>query len=269
MKKFWFLPLIMVLSLFAQAQVSAPLKKVFSLDPQSYEAGNGACVVWHPLLKKYYSARAGNKEYPLDIFDAKGKRLSEDGLQTRFDMRGMWFDPIKKRICMNGYYESGWASYKLDGSGLPSDVEWIAEGMNQPSENSFGCFDGMKSRVYFLAGTGIFAYYAHNAMKVNESEILNLADGIGKAYGLELDMDEELPEFYNPVMIYTGLPNQEFGLLNHEQKTIDLFSAKSGLRTKVLKLPETAEPTSMFNFCYTNGTYFLYHKNVGIWVGYK
>lgn len=269
MKKFFLLSGLLFLSLFTWAQSSAPLKKVITLDPQSYEAGNGASVVWHPLLKKYYTARAGNKEYPLDIFDARGKRVSEDGLQTRFDMRGMWFDPMKKRICMNGYFESGWASYKLDGSGLPSDVEWIAEGMNQPNENSAGCFDGLKSRVYFLAGTGIFAYYAHNAAKVQETEILSLMEGIGKAYGLELDVDDELPELYNPVMVYTGIPNQEFGLLNHEQKAIDLYSAKTGLRSKVLKLPDTALPTPMFNFCYTNGTYFLYHKDAGEWVGYK
>mgnify|MGYP006388747501 CR=1 FL=1 len=40
----------------------------------------GASVTWHPVQKKYYTAMAGNGAYPMAVFDAKGKRLSDPTL---------------------------------------------------------------------------------------------------------------------------------------------------------------------------------------------
>lgn len=270
MKKFFPLLGLLVLSILqAFSQPHAPLKKVLTLDPASYEAGNGAGVVWHPLLKRYYTARAGNVDYPLDMFDANGKKLSPEGQKTGFDMRGLWYDPMRKRICFNGYNESGWGCYKLDARGLPATVKSIVKGLNQPAENSVGAFHAAKSLVYFLNGVGVFAYRAQTGAKVQDEEILNLAAGIGKAYGLELELDSELPEFYNPVMVFTGRPNEELGLLNHEDAKIDLFSLQTGLRTRVLSLPEGTKVGEWFNLAFANGTFFLYDKEAGVWNGYR
>ena len=65
------------------------LKKVLTLKPSSYESGNGATVVWHPGLKRYFTSRAGNAVYPLDLFSAIGRRVSDEGLKTMFDVRGV------------------------------------------------------------------------------------------------------------------------------------------------------------------------------------
>ena len=49
------------------------LKKVLTLAMPGEDGSNGASVAWHPLLKLYYAAMAGNAIYNLGVFDAKGK----------------------------------------------------------------------------------------------------------------------------------------------------------------------------------------------------
>ncbi len=97
---------MLLLTVCAIAQTSktptVTLKKVLTLKPSSYEAGNGATVVWHPGLKRFFTSRAGNAVYPLDLFSAVGRRVSEDGLKTMFDVRGMFYNTTTKKVCMNG-----------------------------------------------------------------------------------------------------------------------------------------------------------------------
>ena len=35
----------------------------------SHGGSNGASVAWNPVSKKYYAAMAGNRDFPLEIFD--------------------------------------------------------------------------------------------------------------------------------------------------------------------------------------------------------
>lgn len=246
------------------------LKKVLTLKPSSYESGNGATVVWHSGLKRYFTSRAGNAVYPLDLFSAIGRRVSDEGLKTMFDVRGMWYNTMTKKVCMNGYNETGWASYLLNAKGIPEGVTPIVEGMNQPSENSVGCFDGLKSRVYFLSGTGIFAYNANNGSKIQEEEVFNFSKGINNAYELSLsEFESELPVFYNTVPIFTGIAQQEIGLLNYELNQVDLYNMKTGMRSKVYRFPEGTVCESFLNVAFANGLFFIYDKEKAEWNGYK
>jgi hypothetical protein len=156
----------------------------------------------------------------------------------------------------------------LDKAGIPASVTNIADGRNQPSENSVPCFDAQKSLVYFLDGTDIYAYNATTAKKTSEYPVLVLGSGIRSAYS-SVDGDEkELPSFYNPSPIYTGISGKEFGLLNTDEKQIDLYSVKTGQRTQILHLPSDVTPSSMFNFAYANGMYFIYDKTEHVCNGY-
>lgn len=275
MKKLIFSAIALLISLqaFSQAAGSVkpvPLKKVLTLKSSDYEQGNGAGVVWHPVQKKYYTARAGNISFPMDVFNATGKKLSKEGLETMADVRGLWYSGVKKTICVNCYNDGGWAAYKLNAAGIPTDVNVFVEGKNQPDENSVGAYEAAKSRVYFLQNNDIYAYNANTGVKAKEDAILNLNKGICKAYELdEDDYEDELPEFYNATMVYTGRPNQEFGLLNVNDGQIDLFSATTGMRTKVLSLPEGYKIPSYFCFAYTNGMFFLFDKENQQWNGFK
>ncbi len=69
--------------------------------------------------------------------------------------------------------------------------------------------------------------------------------------------------------MFTGRPNEELGFLNHEDRKIDLYSLRTGFRTRVLSLPEGTKVGEWFNFAYTNGLFFLYDKEAGVWNGYR
>jgi hypothetical protein len=248
---------------------ASTLKKVIVLKPSDYGTGNGASVVWNPDLKLYYAARAGSAGFPLDIFDANGKKISGE-YKTLFDIRGMWYDRSARRICMNGFGSSGWAYYKLDNKGRPVSVVSVVDSLNQPEENSVGCFSDSRSRVYFLDSMKIIAYNAKDGTRLGDQEGVDLSATINVNYTGYLDENfDDLPGFYNPALVYTGIQKQEFGLLNFETNQIDLFDASTGELTQSLTLPEGSGPEDHFNFAYTNGMFFLYNKADKVWTGYK
>ncbi|MGH2553518.1 MAG: hypothetical protein ACRDEB_07370, partial [Chitinophagaceae bacterium] len=97
MKKI-FLCLFLMIPFLINAQLVKTLRKTIELQmPQTMDDSmpgtRGAAVVWHPVQNKYYAAFAGNMGYPLAIFNAAGKRLSDEYQTTMVDMRGMWYNP--------------------------------------------------------------------------------------------------------------------------------------------------------------------------------
>ena len=82
------------------------------------------------------------------FFNSTGKKISKEGLETKADVRGLWYSGVKKTICVNCYNDGGWVSYKFDKLGIPTDVNVFVEGKNQPDENSVGAYEAAKSRVY-------------------------------------------------------------------------------------------------------------------------
>lgn len=116
----------------------------------------GASVAWHPGLKRYYAAMAGNVGYPLSVFDATGKRVSPDSLNCEADVRGLWYNPVAKTIQGNAYGDGGWFSYKLDAKGMVKEVESLMEEMTQPNEQSVGAYNPVAAQVLFLDGSKVF-----------------------------------------------------------------------------------------------------------------
>ena len=95
-------------SLTIQAQKTQPLKQVIELKmPKTADdekpGKRGASIVWHPVQKKYYAVFAGNVDFPMGVFDEKGKRLSPDDQIAMLDTRGLWYDPSTKLISGNAY----------------------------------------------------------------------------------------------------------------------------------------------------------------------
>ena len=273
--------LLVSLPLLLNAQLVKTLKKTIELQmpgipspslvtgEDSMPGKRGGAVVWHPLQKKYYAAFAGNATFPLAVFNITGKRLSDDYLTTMEDLRGLWFNPKMKTICGNGYSDIGWFSYKLDAKGIPEESEVYAAGMNQPGDQSIGVFNEKSNKVYFLYGQNIFAYNA-DAMQEEDSTI-RLFPGISKKEDIDEEDDgETLSEDYNfNVLIYTGIPKAEFGLLNVYESQVELYNKKTGLLTQKLKLPADVETYPAFNFSYANGTYWAFNMETRIWTGYK
>ena len=255
----------------AQAPVK-PLKKVMELKMPKTEDDDmpgtrGASVAWHPTQKKYYACFAGNVEYPLAVFDATGKRLSDDELTTMADTRGIWYNETTKLLGGNGYNDFGWFNYKLDNKGMPSDVEVTNEGMHQPDVQSVGAYSSATKQVIFVLASQVYFY--NKDAELQDSIMIHW--GHRKADGIDEDEDaSEQPEDYNyTTLVYTGIKGQELGFLNITNKQVELYDVKSGFLTKILSLPETTKTELLFNFAYANGTYWLFNIEMRKWVGYK
>ena len=248
------------------------LKKVMELKmPKTTDdelcGTRGGSVCWNPLTKKYYAGFAGNTGFPLGVFDAKGKRLSADELTTMVDLRGLWYNPISKKICGNGYAQSGWFSYTLDKKGIPTDFSIDFEGKNQPDENCVGTINTSNKLVTFLNKDQV-VFYKNDATEGN-SLTLQLGEKKSGENSDNQEPDNSSADFNNTSVIYSGIIGSELGLLNTEKKQIELYSYLKGSRSKIFILPDTAPVEKSFNFAFANGIYWLFDIADRKWIGYK
>jgi len=277
MKKVILLTLVfLTASAISEAQPRIPLKKMMELqmrakvenDDNDMPGTRGASVIWHPVQKKYYASFAGNTAYPMGVFDAKGTRLSGDDQTTMIDTRGLWYNPVTKTVSGNGYDETGWFNYTLNSSGMPTDLNVVKEGMNQPDAQSVGIYNTADKRVLFLKGSQIHMYDSEGVLQDSSTAI---HWGRKKIEGAREDEDlSYTPEDYNYTsMVYTGIKGQELGFLNITNKQVELYDIKTGFLIKILTLPETAKTEASFNFAYANDIYWLFDMELRKWIGYK
>ena len=233
-----------------------------------YCGTNGATVCWNPVTKKYYAAFAGNSMYPLAVFDAGGKLLSNTDLTTMQDVRGLWYNPVTKKICGNTYNDAGWFTYTLDAKGIPTDAIITASGMNQPDENSVGAFDPVSKQVYFL-DKGKLVFYS--TAKPAPGNTLPIHFGRPKILGPADDEnpDNENTNYNQTTAVYAG--NNQTALLNPMQYKIEVYDNKEGYLQQVYIIPEedAPMPNRSFNFAYANNTWWLFDIDNRTWVGYR
>ncbi|MFN8288850.1 MAG: hypothetical protein U0U70_01210 [Chitinophagaceae bacterium] len=273
MKKI-FLSILLCSAVAASAQVKTrTLTKTTELqmartEDDDYPGTRGASVAWHPLQKKYYAAMAGNLNYPLCVFDATGKRLSEDDESTLIDIRGLWYNPAAKTIQGNGFDTVGWFSYKFDKGGITAELDSIMEGRYQPGQHCTGAFNPVTRKVLFLFEGNVYSYSIADG--VQDSKVTSIY--WGKSVKPKGTPEEEgiTADGYNyTTVVYTGIPKSEYGFLNALERQIELYDAKTGLLTQILKLPDEAEAPESFNFAYTNGIYWIFDMDSRVWYGYK
>ncbi|MBI3138301.1 MAG: hypothetical protein HYZ15_06935 [Sphingobacteriales bacterium] len=259
----------LLITLHTTAQpVTKELKEVLQLPVTREGGANGAAVAWHPVLKRYYTAIGGNVNFPLDVFDIMGKRVSDGTETTLFDIRGLWYNPKRKTLQMNGYNDFGWAEYKLNTKGIPVDTLLLHGGMNQPFEQSAGAFNPQENIVYFLNENGQLEKYDYNTAAYLETRDLYL--GLTEDEDDGLSVNAEVIDNYNTtVVIFTRIKGAEIGVLNHVNLEIELYNLADGYITRILKLPEGAPVNSRLNFSYSNGIYWLFDKETRVWKGYK
>lgn len=255
-------------SITSIAQTSKPLKEVISFEITEEGGANGAAVAWHPVQKKYYTAIAGNSSFPMVVFDAKGTKLFEDGITTQYDVRGLWYNPFAKALQTNGYNDYGWGQYALFEDGKPGEIKSLHEGMLQPSEQAVGAYDAAKDLLYFLDEDGNLSQYSVKKKEFIKSITLHLGQKKNDKENIFENADV-LEEYNSTALVYTGIKGAEIGLLNFDSRQIELYSLANGYLTRTLKVPETQEIFTMFNFSYTNGTYFFFDKDTRVWKGYR
>ena len=260
---------------FSNAQVKTKtLKKVAELlMPKTVDddmpGTRGASVAWHPGQKKYYAVMAGNMEYPIAVFDATGKRVSGKNDEAMIDVRGLWYNPVSKRIEGNAYGENGWFYYKLNSLGMIESNEVLFEGQNQPTEQCVGAHNTTDKKIMFLNGSQVYYYDISNAIPGGDALILHWGR-VAKDGESEDEEPTEASENHNSsTIVFTGVAGAEIGALNIDIKQIELYNKKDGFMTQILKLPDTATTEGMFNFAFANGIYWLFDMETRIWTGYK
>ncbi len=228
---------------------------------------NGAAVVYHPKEKLYYAAQAGNKVFPLVIFNKDGEVVSEEGQETLIDIRGLWYNPNTKKIGGNGYDEFGWFNYELNKKGLPETIDVFKQGLYQPDKNSGGVLNTEDDEVLFLDGLNILCYNTDGTEKKKTIQLhigsMNTNDGV-------MTTSEDFENNYNVrSLIYTGIKGAEIGLLNISKKQVELYDIKTGYMSQLVKLPVDFVLESFFNFSYSNDIYWVFDKQSRKWMGYK
>ena len=256
---------------FNYAQTSS-LNKVLELKmPKNtgddFCGTRGGSVCWNPVTKKYYAGFAGNKGFPLGVFDATGNRVSDEGLTTLVDMRGLWYDPQSRKICGNGYDQNGWFSYSLDMNSIPQNVVVDHDGMNQPDANSVGTYNPKSKEVLFL-NNGQVSFYKPDG---TSDRLLNLQLGSSKSEANTGDQGAVAPtgDYNTNTIVYNGIAGSELGVLNVTKKQIELYNYTTGTWSKSFSLPDDAPVQPSFNFAYANGIYWLFDIEGRRWLGFN
>lgn len=226
----------------------------------------GAAVCWNPKTKKYYAAFAGNIGFPLAVFDITGNRVSDDLLTTQVDTRGLWYNPTTQKICGNGYSDNGWFSYTLDNTGIPSGSMIDYAGVNQPDDNSVGCYDTRTNEVIFFSGGKLF-FYKDNATS-DRSLALQLGNVTSGDQGGDKGAGSDAADYNSFTVIYTGITGSELGVLNTKKRQIECYDYKNGSPGISFGLPEDAPVEPSFNFSFANGIYWLFDMAGRKWIGY-
>lgn len=272
-KAIFFLALFLcITTVFAQTQMKDTLllKQVMELKINQEGGANGAGVAWNPITKRYYCAMAGNASFPMVVFDATGKQLSDESVSTLIDVRGLWFNPKAKALQANGYNDAGWVSYTLDAKGIPASVTTLFAGMNQPYEQAVGAFHAAANELYFIDAVEYFDISSYSMIDGKYRGSTTVHPQTIFEFDIDEDLDLTVMEDYNlTTPVYTSIPTAEIGLLNVVLSQIELYNLNDGLMTKVLQLPAGAPVNDMFNFSYCNKIYWLFDKDSRKWIGYK
>ena len=285
MKKYVLSLLILVLAcpVFAQQSSSTnkakPLVKTITLQmPRTSSDDNpgtrGASVAWHPVQKKYYAAMAGNRDYPLAVFDAKGKQLSPDTANCNADIRGFWFNSSKLSLEGNTYGDPsrqpyGLIRFQTDGKGIIRAVTSFQPDISMPGFNAVGCLHPAKQQVLFYYDGFVYRYSLSDGKRIDSLSIeLGNRASDGKLEDFT-EWERRLDKYNNTTMLYTGIKGAEWGLLNYIDRQIELYDEKTHFLTRVYSLPSEASSESSFNLAFCNNQFWFFDMDTREWKGYR
>jgi hypothetical protein len=260
-----------IIAYSSNAQSTREIRKAIELLMPKGNGDNGGTVAVNLRNRNLYATIVGNKTYSLAFFNNTGEMVSPPDLALLADIRGLWYNPALKTFQANTF-GGNWVNYVIDDAGIPYDVKPQFTNVPQPQANSIAAFNQRENVVYFLRGATVVTVDINTGKPVPE-----------KTYALKIGYTKKAPapadykadsvktpaNYNNTTVIFTGINNAEFGLLNLTTKEIELYSRQDGLLYQKLKLPKEASPRDKFNFAFANGIYFLFDKNKRMWVGYR
>jgi len=248
-----FLALAAVAQGYSQKTVS--LKKALELKMPGETGTNGAAVVWHPVLKRYYAAFAGNATFPFAVFDSKGVIKSQPELSCGDDLRGMWYNPATKGLEANLYGGEEVISIPLDKDGFPLEAhENLTTWQDQYNEQGVASFDPTSKKLLYLDEDHI------NVIDPEDDYLM------GDEIKLPTDL---LTKSLHSTMVVTGGAKPQYAFLDYDEKKIYLVNRTTLKVEGTLALPKETIVKNFLNFSYANGIYWIFDIENRKWVGYK
>lgn len=271
------LVILLCISIPVFAQQKKNLTKTATLKMPVHKVAINASLTWIPKLRLYVSAYMGNASYPMVIIRENGALISDDTLKVGADIRGLWYNGFKNQIQANLYGEGGWVGWKLSSESITLEMNQIFDESTQPDDNCVGFYDANTDIVYFLYGSAVYDFDATTGAGNNNET--NLYIGYTPQ---ELTADKTIIQnfvnsdieqgYYNTtnIVLTRDRENVLFGVLNTGQKTIELYSKKTGLLQTILALPaDTPALPDKFNFTYCNGKFWIYFAQLNAWMGFE
>jgi hypothetical protein len=255
-----------------EAQIKRHLEIVERLEMPNGPGENGGTVAQNQRNKNIYATIAGNKSYSLAVYNVLNELESPPDLAQLYDIRGLWYHPKLQTFMANSFGNTGWVQYTIDKKGIPYDAKVVFEGQRQPFPQSVGQFSPRENLVYFLKGNVAVAYDANTGNPVpGKNKLLKV--GFPKKTpppgDWKIDSFTVLENYNSTTLIYTGISQSEFGLLNVKNREVELYSAADGLLTTRLKIPEKIPVKDKLNFAYCNHLYWFYDNASRTWAGLR
>jgi hypothetical protein len=264
--------LIFTVAGLSPLQAQKKLKQVITIQLPEGDGSNSGAIAWHPIQKKYYTSMAGNAIYAMGVYNAMGKPVQEN-VDAENDYRGMWYNPVSKRIEFNCYDSGGIGHLVLDAKGKIDSKVIDFEGMNQPDNQCVGVYHTTGNYIIYLSSGYTVEKYSP---KTGEPLLVLTPLHVGcktkkEGDGLDVDAEASRWEARNASSVqFTGIPKAELAILNVDERTIELYDQKTGLLTKTAySIPESIALYPNFNFSYTNGMWWFFNKEQRKWVGCK
>jgi len=256
----------------AEAQVKRHLDVVTRLEMPNGPGENGGTVALNQRNKSIYATIAGNKSYSMAVFNVLYEIESPPDLAQLYDIRGLWYHPKLQTFMANSFGGTGWVQYTIDKKGIPYDAKVVYAGQRQPFPQSVGQFSSKENLVYFLKGSTAVAYDAGTGNPLPEkNKLFHIGYTKKNPPPAERTIDSfsVLENYNSTTLVYTGISQSEFGLLNVKNREVELYSASDGLLTARLKIPEKIAVKDKLNFAYCNNLYWFYDNVSRTWAGLR
>jgi len=264
--------LLLLVVFQSEAQVKRHLEVTARLEMPSGPGENGGTVALNQRNKNFYATIAGNKAYSLAVFNVLYELESPPDLAQLYDIRGLWYHPKQQTFMANTFGSTGWVKYTIDKKGNPYDAKVVYPGQRQPFPQSVGQFSPRENLVYFLKGSVAVAYDANTGEPTPDKNRL-LKIGYTKKspppVNWKIDSFSVVDGYNSTTLVYTGISQSEFGLLNVKNREVEFYSAADGLLTARLKIPEKIPVKDKLNFAYCNNHYWFYDNVSRTWAGLR
>lgn len=249
---FFFLGIILVFNELIAQYPRKDAQKVLDYTFVGEGGSDATAVVWVPGANMYVTAVAGDAEFPLEGFSAKGRNLWTTNVDL--DVRGMWYNPKKKRLEANGQGSEGWSALRLDENGDPigTFVKFLG-GKNQPDEESVLSSTG--KLVVGLYNGRIYHYALSNGKYKN-------------AYTLGLSEGRDSWELNDNTICYTGVAEFPLAALDVEDGGVVFFDLKGNFLFYT-KLPESTPLPRMYRFSFANQYAWIFDDETRTWSSYR